>query len=48
MKATTKEKIQVVCTNERSITVSYDVSKGIVTIELKYNLFNRYGQLCSF
>ena len=48
VKATTKEKIQVVCSNERPITVSYDISKGVVTIKLKYNLFNRYGQLCSF
>ena len=48
VKATTKGKIQVVCSNERPITVLYDISKGVVTIKLKYNLFNRYGQLCSF
>ena len=48
VKATTQEEIQVVCSNERPITVSYDISKDIVTIKLKYNLFNRCGELCSF
>ena len=45
---TTKEKVKVVCTDEKPIIINYNISKGILMINLKYNLFNRYGQLCSF
>ena len=45
---TTKEKVKVVCTDKKPIKIDYNISKGILMINLKYNLFNRYGQLCSF
>ena len=45
---TTKEKVKVVCTDEKPIKIDYNISKGILMINLKYNLFNRYSQLCSF
>ena len=45
---TTKEKVKIVCAYETSTKIDYNISKGILMINLKYNLFNRYGQLCSF
>ena len=45
---TTKEKVKIVCPDEKPIKIDYNISKGILMINLKYNLFNRYGQLCSF
>ena len=45
---TTKEKVKIVCTDEKTIKIHYNISKGILMINLKYNLFSRYGQLCSF
>ena len=45
---TTKEKVKVVCTDEKPIKIEYNISKGILMINLKYNLFNRYGQVRSF
>ena len=45
---TTKEKVKIVCTDEKPMKIDYNISKGILMINLKYNLFNRYGQLCSF
>ena len=45
---TTKEKVKVVCTDEKPIKIDYNISKGILMINLKHNLFNQYGQLSSF
>ena len=41
----TKEKVKVVCTDEKPIKIDYNISKGILMINLKYNLFNCSGQL---
>ena len=43
----TKEKVEVVCTDENPIKIDYNITKGTL-INLKYNLSNRYGQLYSF
>ena len=45
---TTKEKAKVMCTDERPIKIDFDISKESLMINLKYNLFNLYGQLCRF
>ena len=45
---TTKEKVKVVCTDEKPVKIDYNISKRVLMINLKYNLFNWYGQLCSF
>ena len=45
---TTKEKVKVMCTDERPIKIDFDISKGSLMINLKYNLFSLYGQLCRF
>ena len=44
---TTKEKVEIVCTNENPIKIDYNITKRTL-INLKYSLSNRYGQLCSF
>ena len=36
----TKEKVKVVCTDEKPIKIDYNTRKGILMINLKYNLFN--------
>ena len=40
--------MKVVCTDEKPIKIDYNISKGILMINLKHNLFNQYGQLSSF
>ena len=45
---TTKQKVKIVCTDEKPIKIDYNISKRILMINLKYKLFKRYGQLCSF
>ena len=45
---TIKEKVKVVCADEKPIKIDYDISRGNLMINLKYNLFNRYDRLCSF
>ena len=45
---TTKEKVKIVCTDEKPIKTDYNISKGVLMISLKYNLFNRFGQLYCF
>ena len=45
---TTKEKVKIVCTDEKPIKTDYNISKEILMINLKYYLFHRYCQLCSF
>ena len=45
---TTKEKVKIVCTDEKPIKTDYNISKGILMITLKYNLFNQYVQLYCF
>ena len=42
---TTKEKGKVACTDEKPIKIDYNISKGILIINLKYNSLNWYGQL---
>ena len=45
---TKKEKVKIVRTNEKLIKIYYNISKGILITNLKYNLFKRYGQLYCF
>ena len=44
----TKEKVKIVCTDEKPIRIDYNINKEISMTDLKYNLFNRYGQLHYF
>ena len=36
---TTKEKVKIVCTDEKPIKIAHNISKEILMINLKYNLF---------
>ena len=42
---TTNEKVKIACTDEKPIKIAYNISKGILMINLKYNFFNWYGQM---
>ena len=45
---TAKEKVKVVCTDEKPIKIDYHIRKGILMIIWTYNLFNWYGRLYRF
>ena len=40
--------MKIVCVDEKPIKINHNISKRILMINLKYNLFNRNGQLHRF
>ena len=45
---TTKQRVEIVCTDEKPIKIDYSVSKVILMINLKYNMFNRLVSCIAF